>query len=90
MVYKCYACSVGDLTVRDFSYASYTQSTAVIVGGTIKKENISNKELAKELHKAIIEKVTKKRIIIFYRQYRRADLADMQLIDKFNKGISFL
>ena len=51
---------------------------------------MSNTELAKELHKPIIKKVIKKSIITFYRQYRRANLADMQLIEKINKGISFL
>ena len=31
-----------------------------------------------------------KSILIFYRQYLGADLANMQLINKFNKGIRFL
>ena len=35
-----------------------------------KNENISNKELAEELHKPIIRKFKKKKItLIFYRQY---------------------
>ena len=39
-------------------------------GSGIKNENISNKELAEELHKPIIRKFKKTiRILIFYRQY---------------------
>ena len=35
-----------------------------------KNENISNKELAEELHKPIVRKFKKKKItLIFYRQY---------------------
>ena len=37
-------------------------------GGTVKNENISNKELAEELHKPIIKKF-KKSTFTFYRQY---------------------
>ena len=39
-------------------------------GGTVKNQNISNKELAEELHKTIIKTIWKeKSTIIFYRQY---------------------
>ena len=38
------------------------------LGGTVKNENISNKELAEELHKPITRKF-KKSTITFYRQY---------------------
>ena len=41
-------------------------------------------QLAKELHKAIIRKFWKRKV------YSGADLADMQLIIKFNKGFRFL
>ena len=52
------------------------------------KENI---QLAKELHKPIIRKFEK---IKMYSSFRdniwSADLADMQLLSKFNKGFRFL
>ena len=39
-------------------------------GGVIKNENMSNKELAEELHKPVIKKFKKKKsTITFYRQY---------------------
>ena len=63
------------------------------------KENISNKrplelatqELAEELHKPVIKKFKKRRVhSTFIDNIWLADLADMQLISKFNKGFRFL
>ena len=57
----------------------------------IKNENISNKELAEELHKQIIRKFKKRKLhSLFIGNIWCVDLADMQLISKFNKGIPFL
>ena len=57
----------------------------------IKNENISNKALAEELHKHIIRKLKKRKVhSLFIDNIWGADLADMQLISKFNKGIRFL
>ena len=59
-------------------------------GNGIKNEDISNKELAEELHKPIIRKFKKtKAHSSFIYNIWGADLADMQLISKFNKGICF-
>ena len=50
-----------------------------------KNENISNKELAKELHKLIIKNFDKKKVQSpFIDNICGAHLADMQLISKFN------
>ena len=60
-------------------------------GGTVKNENISNKELAEELHKPIIKKFKKRKVQSpFIDNMWGADVADMQLISKFNKGNRFL
>ena len=60
-------------------------------GRGIKNENISNKELAEELHKPIIRKFKKRKVhSTFIDNIWGADLADMQLIIKFDKGIRFL
>ena len=60
-------------------------------GGTIKNGNISNKELAEELHKPIIRKSEKRKVHSpLIDNIWGADLADMQLISKFNKGFRFL
>ena len=60
-------------------------------GGTIKNENISNKELTKELHKPIIRKFNKRNVHLYFMDnIWSADLADMQLISIFNKGFRLL
>ena len=52
-----------------------------------KNEILSNKKLAEELHKPIIRKVEKKKIHTrFIDNIQQADLADMQLMSKLNKG----
>ena len=54
-------------------------------GGAIKNENMSNIELAEELHKPIIRKSNKRKVhSSFIDNIWGADLADMQLISKFN------
>ena len=60
-------------------------------GGAIKNVNVSNKKLAEELHKPIITKFEKRKVHSpFTDNICGADLADMQLISKINKGIRFL
>ena len=68
-------------------------------GSGIKNENISNKrpldlatrELAEELHKPVIRKFNKRKVqSLFLNNIWGADLADMELISKFNKGVRFL
>ena len=57
----------------------------------ITSENISNKELAEELHKPIIKNFNKRKIhSSFIDNIWVGDLADMQLISKFSKGFRFL
>ena len=59
-------------------------------GSGIKKKNISNTELAEELHKPIIRKFKKIKVhSSSIDNIWGADLDDMQLISKFNKGICF-
>ena len=67
-------------------------------GSGVKNENISGqhssdflRQSAKELHKLIIRKFGKQKIhSSFIGTVWSADLADMQLISKFNKGFRFL
>ena len=59
--------------------------------GIEKNENISNKELAEDLHKPVIRKFKKRKIHLpFIDKFWGADLADMQLISKFHKGFRFV
>ena len=56
-----------------------------ISGGTIKNVNISNKELAEELHKPIIRKFEERKVHSpFTDNISGADLANMQLMSKIN------
>ena len=60
-------------------------------GGAVKNENVSKKELAEELHKPIIRKFKKRKVQLpFIDNIWGADLADMQLISKFDKVFRFL
>ena len=50
-----------------------------------------NQQLAEELYKPIIRKFGKRKIhVAFKDNIRGADLADMQILSKCNKGIRFL
>ena len=50
-----------------------------------------NEQLAEELHKAIIRKLKKKKVYSTFKDnIWGVDLADMQLLSKYNKGIRFL
>ena len=60
-------------------------------GSGIKNENISNKELAEELHKPTIRKLNKRKVHSpFIGNIWGTYLADMQFISKLNKGFRFL
>ena len=72
-----------------------TRSTIFLIkktlGRTVKNENISNKELAEELHKPIIKKFKKKTEVHspFIDNIWGADVTYMHLTSKFNKGVRF-
>ena len=55
-----------------------------------KKSTPQNEQLAEELYKPIIKKFKKRKIYSAFKDnISGADLADMQLISKFNKGFRF-
>ena len=69
-------------------YKSFDKKTS---GGAIKNEILQNKELAAELQRPIIRKFEKPKVhSSFVDKIWGVDLADMQLLSKFNKGIRFL
>ena len=60
-------------------------------GSGIKNEIKENKQMTKELYKPIIIKFEKRRVYSSFKNNTwDANLADMQLINKFDKGIMFL
>ena len=76
---------------RGFGSMAYEFFDKKTAGGAIKNEITSNKELAEELHKPIIRKFKKRKLYSsFIDNIWSADLADMQLVRKLNKGNSFL
>ena len=63
-------------------------SSASLIANNEIKQNI---QLADELHKPIIRKFEKRKVYSSFRDnIWGADLADMQLLSKFNKGFRFL
>ena len=55
------------------------------------KSILQNEQLAEELHKPLIRKLKKRGVYSAFKvNICTADLADMQLISKFNKGFRFL
>ena len=59
-------------------------------GSGIRNENISNDKIAEELRKPIATKFKIKAQSLFMDNIWGTNLADMQLINKLNKGICFL
>ena len=58
--------------------------------GAVKNENISNKELVEEFTNQLLENQKKRKVhSSFICNIQGTDLADMQLISKFNEKISF-
>ena len=61
------------------------------VSGSGAKLTLQNEQLANELHKLIIRKFEKRRVYSTFKDnIWGVDLADMQLLSKYNKGIRFL
>ena len=72
----------------DKKSASFTDKS--VWGKGVNIEVKHNEQLAEELHKPTVRKLKKKVYSGFKNNIWGADLADMQLISKFDKGFSFL
>ena len=91
-------------TAKDPKYDGYQRGLASMVykffdkkskGSGVKHVNTKlapqNQQLAEELHKPIIRKLEKRKVhAAFKYNIWGADLPDMQLLSKYNKGIRFL
>ena len=76
---------------RGLTSMVYNFFDKITSGSDIKNKTISKKELAEELHKPIFKKFKKRKVQLpFIDNIWGADLADIQLASKFNKGIRFL
>ena len=88
--YDGYQFWVGSMVYK-FFHKKTSGGVAILTNKpAVKKQNTSNKELAEELHKLII-RIFKKRKVhsSFIDNIWGADLADMQLISRFDKEFSF-
>ena len=82
----------------DQKYDGYQRGLASMTNKFFDKEsqgsrladNKENMQLADELHKPIIRKFKKEKCSSFKDNIWAVDLADMQLLSKFNKGFRFL
>ena len=86
-------------TAKDPKYEGYQRGLASMVykffdskvSGSGAKLIPENKQLANELHKPIIRKFEKRKVYSTFKDnIWGVDLADMQLLSKYNKGIRFL
>ena len=84
---------------KDPKYDGYQRGLASMVykffdpkvSGSSAKLVPENEQLANELHKAIIRKFEKRKVYSTFKDnIWGVDLADMQLLSKYNKGIRFL
>ena len=84
---------------KDPKYDGYQRGLASMVyksfdskvSGSGAKLTLQNEQLAEELHKPIIRKFEKRRVYSTFKDIIwGVDLADMQLLSKYNKGIRFL
>ena len=84
---------------KDPKYDGYQRGLASMVykffdskvSGIGAKLTLQNEQLANELHKPIIRKFKKRKVYSTFKDnILGVDLADMQLLSKYNKGIRFL
>ena len=76
---------------RGLASMVYTFFVKKTLGGAVKSEIMPNQQLVEELHKPIIRKFeNRKGNSSFIDNIWGADLADVQLISKLNKGFRFL
>ena len=78
---------------RGLSSMVYNVFDKKSIGSRVAANNVikQNIQLADELHKPVIRKFEKRKVYPSFRDnIWGADLADMQLISKFNKGFRFL
>ena len=85
---------------KNRKYDGYQRGLASMVDKCLDKKTsdsginnkiVCNKELAEELHKKVIREIKKRKVQLpVIDNICGADLADTQLISKFNKGLPFL
>ena len=86
-----YQRGLASMVYNFFDKKSISLADKSAAGARIKNEITQKQQLAEELHKQIIRKLKKRRVCSSFKfNIWGADLADIQLISKFDKGIRFL
>ena len=68
-----------------------SKGSGIVTSLANKSANEPNYQLANELHKPIIRKFKKRKVYSYFRDnIWGIDLADMQSLSKYNKGIKYL
>ena len=89
--YDGYQRGLGSMVYTFFNKKSKESGIATLANKSVIKSVSQNQQLAEELHKPIILKCKKRRVHSAFKDIIwGADLADMQLISKYNKGVRFL
>ena len=79
------------MVYKFFDKKANGRGVATLANKSAIKSLLQNEQLAEELHKPIIRKLKKRKAYSVYKNFVwAADLADMQLISKFDKGFRFL
>ena len=76
---------------RELANMVYNFFDKKLKGTGVKNDIKENQQVANELHNPIIRKLKKRKVYSYFKDnIWGADLADMQLISKYNKGIRYL
>ena len=79
------------MVYKSFGKKSAGSDSATLANKSAIKSMPPNEQLAEEIHKLIIRKLKKREVYSAFKDnIWGADLADVQLISKFNKGFRFL
>ena len=89
--YDGYQRGLASMVYKFFDKKTKGSGVTTLVNKSALKSIPQNEQLAEELHEPIIRKFKKRKVYSAYKNYVWAtDLADVQLISKFNKGFRFL
>ena len=82
---------LASMVYKFFDKKTAGSSVTILANKSTIKSIPQNEQLAEELHKPVIKKFEKRRVYSTFKDnIWAADLADMQLISKCNKGFRFL
>ena len=92
--YDGYQRGLASMVYKFFDSKTASPDKKSVGSGTTKSSSLErvneNIKLANELHKPIIRKFNERKVYSSFKDNNRgADLADMQLLSKFNKGIKY-